>query len=199
MAAQLFDQMLLKGVRSGQIPGRTQEARNWFRNTASGVKKIDERSLFRTSGDRLQPKRFQFGSMYCFAYDPKHKETLPYYDRLPLIFPYGKAQGGAILGINMHYLPLQLRAKLMDALYDTANNSRYDDTTKLKINYQILNSMSKSNLVKPCVHSYLSGHVRSKLLYIHPTEWDMALFLPLQRFSGATAKEVWADSRRASK
>ncbi len=75
------------------------------------------------------------GGMYMYLYDAKTKSKLPYYDRMPLIFPYKKVKGG-FFGLNMHYLPLPLRANLMDALYDTANNNRYDETTKLKIKLQ---------------------------------------------------------------
>jgi hypothetical protein len=62
------------------------------------------------------------GKMYTFFYDPKHKETLPYYDLFPLIFVVGPAAGG-FLGINLHYLPPVLRAKLMDSLYQILNNN----------------------------------------------------------------------------
>lgn len=34
------------------------------------------------------------GQMYMFYYDPKHKKTLPYYDRFPLIIMVGPAEGG---------------------------------------------------------------------------------------------------------
>jgi hypothetical protein len=33
-------------------------------------------------------------------------------------------------------------------------------------------------------------------MYIYPSEWDVALFLPLERFQGASKTQVWADSRR---
>jgi len=42
----------------------------------------------------------------------------------------------------------------------------------------------------------LNAHVRSKPAYINPTEWDIALFLPTQKFVGATASQVYADSRK---
>ena len=32
--AILFDEILTKGVRAGQMPARTQAAREWYRNSA---------------------------------------------------------------------------------------------------------------------------------------------------------------------
>jgi len=145
-------------------------------------------------GDRLTARPL-VGSMYMFYYDAKHKATLPYFDRFPLIFPYKKVKGG-FMGINMHYLPLQYRAKLMDSLYDVASNTKYDESTRLKINYKILSGASQFRYFKPCVKHYLTSQVRSRFLYVYPSEWDIALFMPLERFEGATKTQVYADSRK---
>jgi hypothetical protein len=188
----IFDTILTKGVRAGQIPARTESAREWYRNSAQEYKRIDETKLMKGGNERLT-SRVMVGSMYMYYYDPKHKATLPYYDRFPLVFPYKKVPGG-FMGINMHYLPLNYRAKLMDALYDVSNNDKYDETTKLKFNYNILNGASKYKYFAPCVKHYLTDQVRSRFLYVYPSEWDIALFLPTQRFVGATKEKVWKDS-----
>lgn len=191
--AILFDEILTKGVRAGQIPAREQNARQWYRDTAKEYKRINEGGFMKGDPDRLT-NRPMIGQMYMFYYDAKHKATLPYFDRFPLIFPYKKTPDG-FMGINMHYLPLNYRAQLMDALYDVANNSRYDETTKLKLSYSMLNGAAKYKYFKPCVKRYLSNQVRSRFLYIYPSEWDIALFLPLERFQGASKAQVYKDSR----
>jgi hypothetical protein len=40
------------------------------------------------------------GSMQMFFYDPKTKETLPYYDTFPLVVVVGPAEGG-FYGLNL--------------------------------------------------------------------------------------------------
>jgi len=194
--AKIFDDILLQGIRSGKAPARNSTARVWFRDKAQSVGKVNETQLIRgASAERKSnPTTFEVGNMYCFLYDPKHKKTLPYYDKFPLIFPIGNAKGG-FLGINFHYLPYPLRAKLMDALYDTVTNEDYDTTTKMKISYGILNGAAKFNVFKPTIKHYLVQHVRSPLIYIHPSEWDIALFLDTARFVGASQTEVWKDSK----
>lgn len=197
--AKVFDDILLKGIRAGQVPGRTSAAREWYRDQAKALPKRNQTDRLirelRTDTDRRQDNRFLLGNMYLFAYDPKHKDTLPYYDRYPLIFPINKAKGG-FLGINMHYLAPPFRAKLMDELYSVMNNKAFNDTTRLTAKYKILNSTTKFKYFKPCIKHYLTAHVRSKPAYINPTEWDVALFLPTQKFVGATATQVYADSRK---
>jgi len=135
------------------------------------------------------------GNMYSFFYDPKHKNTLPYYDRFPLVFPFSPAERG-FLGINLHYLPYELRARLMDGLAEHINNDKLDKTTKLKINYGILKSAARLKYFEPCVKRYLDNHVRSQFVRIAPKEWEIAVFLPLQSFQNASVQQVWADSRR---
>jgi hypothetical protein len=195
--AKIFDEILLKGVRAGQMPARNSTARVWYREKAKEVGKVNETAFFRgAERDRFKNvSTFRIGSLYMFYYDPKHKDTLPYYDRVPLIFPINRAQGG-FLGINFHYLPFKMRAKLMDALYDTASNDRYDESTKLNISYRILSASSQYKEFRPAIKHYLFDHVRSKLLYVNPSEWDMALFLNIARFEGATQTQVWEDSKK---
>jgi hypothetical protein len=193
--AILFDEILTKGVRSGQIPARESKAREWYRDTAQTYRRVNEGQLMRGDTERLTARPL-IGQMYLFNYDAKHKDTLPYFDRFPLVFPFKKVKGG-FYGINLHYLPLQYRARLMDALYDVTNNNRYDETTRLRISYDILNQASRFRYFKPCVKHYLTSQLRSRFLYIYPSEWDIALFLPLERFHGASKATVFKDSRQA--
>ena len=129
-----------------------------------------------------------------YVYDPKWKRILPYYDIFPCMIPIHFYKDGW-LGINMHYLPLPLRAKLMDALYTIANNKRFDESTKLKISYGLLKSAAKFKWFRPCIKRYLSKHVRSRFFNVVSAEWDIGLFLPVARFKKASQEKVWKDSR----
>jgi hypothetical protein len=195
--AKLFDEILAKGIRAGQLPARSSSAREWFRDKAKELGKVSETRILRSGTERLK-NRGTIGKMYFFMYDAKHKDTLPYYDKFPLIFPIERVQGG-FYGINMHYLPLPLRAQLMDSLYDITNNNRYDDSTKLRLSYGILKSAEKFKLFQPTFKRYLNTQVRSRFVEIAPAEWDIALFLNSEQFIGASKTKVWADSRKIIK
>jgi hypothetical protein len=189
--ANVFDTIITQGVRAGQIPARTDAARTWYRNAAAGKSRINERKMMREA-ERLTSKIFP-GSMYMFFYDPKYKDTLPFYDRFPLIFPF-RVESDRFWGINLHYLNLQHRAVLMDGLYDLSNNNRYDETTKLRLSYSMLNRAAKFRYFKPCVKQYLFDQTQSRFMYIYPSEWDIALFLPTERFQKATKGSVHSQS-----
>jgi len=192
--ANIFDEIITKGVRAGQVPARTKQARDWYREQAGSFRRINENKFFKSDSSRLTKKPI-IGSMYMYFYDAKHKDTLPYYDRFPLVFPFAEAKGG-FLGLNLHYLPLDQRAVLMNALYGVTSNSRYDESTKMKLNYDTLKSASKFRLFKPCVKHYLTSQVQTQFMYIYPSEWDIALFLPTERFQGARKTTVFKDSRK---
>ncbi len=194
MATQIFERYLSE-VPNVQMA--TTNASLWLREQARGVTTpIDTRRVLNNTRttDRLVTN-ITVGRMYLFMYDPKMKQELPYYDRFPLIFPFRRVKGG-FYGINMHYLPHMMRAKLMDALYTLANNQSQDDTTKLRLSYQILARASRFRFFQPCVKHYLNNHVRTRFLWIPADQWETALFLPLERFVGATKQQVWKDSRR---
>jgi hypothetical protein len=196
--AKLFSDILEKGVKAGQVPARTEAAREWYRNQAKKVSKsaVQEKALVaEMRRDGRTRTRVLYGRMYMFIYDPKHKETLPYYDKFPLIFPINKAEGG-FLGLNMHYLPPVFRAKLMDSLYDVISNDKYDETTRLRMNYDLLNGAAKFRYFRPTIKHYLVRHMKSQLMYVKPEEWDVALFLPTRSFVNATYSKVYADSRK---
>jgi hypothetical protein len=194
----VFAELLLRGIKAGQVPARTKEARDWYRNEARQIKKVNNNQLMREEKADLVGK-IELGRMYLFMYDPKTKATLPYYDNAPLVFPFKKVKGG-FLGLNIHYLPPVLRIKLMDALYDTLNNKKFDETTKLRLSYGILNSAAKYKYFVPCVKHYLNDHIRSRFLQIHITSWETAAMLPLARWAGGHGGNVnttvYNDSRK---
>jgi len=133
-----------------------------------------------------------YGRLNMFFYDPKWKKKLPYYDTFPLVLPIEKYPDG-FLGINMHYLPIPLRIRLLDRLVDFSNNTKFDESTKLIVNYSKLKNV---RLIKPTLHRYLAGHTKSQFRRIDADEFTIATLLPVQRFKKASAKEVWSDSRK---
>jgi len=192
----IFDNILQQGAKQGIIPARTKFAREWYRSAAEDLYKRRVSSGVLLRDETRLTDSIIYGYMYSFVYDPKWKNELPYYDTFPLIFPVELEKNG-FLGINFHYLPHVLRAKLMDALYTTVTNRKYDDTTKVRISYDILKGVSKFNVFKPTLKRYLRSHIRSNFLQISSKEWDIALFLPTENFKKLSKDKVWAESRKA--
>jgi hypothetical protein len=195
--ANVFDDILMRGIRSGKMPARNAESREWFRTQARQFGQVKPHTLIKSSPSKIT-QELMMGQMFLYAYDAKHKDTLPYYDQFPLVFPFESFKGGFI-GMNLHYLPYKQRAMLMDALYNLTNNKKYDQSTKLRLSYEILSKAATSKWFQPTVHKYLYSQLRSRYLLIDSVEWDMAMMLPLHKFVGASATKVWSDSRKKMK
>lgn len=171
----------------------SDQAKTWYRDQAASVKRINENRIFDMKNARSSLTAQNIGQMFMFFYDPKNKATLPYYDRFPLVFPV-EIYGDGFLGINLHYLPRKLRANLMDALYATLNNKRSNDTTRLRLSYDLLKNTTRMRYFKPCLKKYLSKHVKQRFMYIDPKDWDKALMLPTERFMKKPVNQVRSAS-----
>lgn len=186
-----FEKLLVDAYRAGKLGRNTIASSEWLRAQAKKLGTVSRTRLL--TGDRNS--KTITGSMFFMNYDPKHKKTLPYYDRYPLFFVVQPAPGG-FFGINLHYIPVTSRAKLLDSLYSTLSNKQFKENTRLKISYSILNSASKMALFKPCFKRYLFSHIKAGPSFIHPDEWNYVICLPLGKFEKASQGKVYADSRK---
>ena len=137
--------------------------------------------------------KLTLGQMVMFIYDPKHKATLPYYDRLPLVLPFNTAPGG-FLGLNLHYLPPRLRARLLTLLLEHKTNKTLTEKTRIAATWQTLNSSSKSPYVSFCVKHYLTEHMKTRFKVIHPSDWANAVMLPTERFEKEGLQKIWQEA-----
>jgi len=189
--ATLIKRIQTSLAKEGLTP-RTNAAREWLRSKVKSLNPTPQ-SLMRDR-ERLKNNSF-IGRMYFYFYDPKHKDTLPYYDRFPLVIPIERYSDG-FLGLNLHYIHPKQRIILLDKLSDVATNNRFDDKTKLRISYEYLAAASKAFEATPCIKRYLFSHIDSRFLEISAEEWDIAVMLPVESFVGATTSKVYADSRK---
>lgn len=140
--------------------------------------------------------RLTKGKLFFFKYNPKHAETLPYYDIFPLVIVLEEYTGesAGFLGLNLHYLPIKMRAAFLDQLLSVATFDKEGDVKKLRISYEILNTMKRFRAFEPCLKRYLYTHMDSALLQILPHEWETAVFLPVEQFQKMKQQSVQAKS-----
>lgn len=195
MSTYIFQKISKDGMNAGITRG-TIDSRDWLRDRASQITSVNTTMLMKDNANMYSKlSDMDIGRMFMFFYDPKHKKTLPYYDRFPLVFVIDRKQDG-FLGLNLHYLPHLYRARLMDALYSIERMDNIRQTKKLKLTYELLRSASKFRYFKPCLKQYLTQHRRSRFLYIPYDEWDVALMLPTERFMKDNKQNVWNESKR---
>lgn len=173
--------------------GDTQKSYTWYRNQVrnlgsglTGAQILKNEKL----SNRVMP-----GEMYLFLYDPKHKETLPYYDMAPLVFPFRRMPNG-FLGINLHYLPYLARFNLLKALSKLAKDKRLTREGRIQLSWSLLNSSSQLYAGTACVKHYLNDHLKSRFLKIDSEDWITAAMLPVENFKKAKKEAVWQDTKR---
>jgi hypothetical protein len=191
----LFGQLEIEAFRNGIRP-RSQQSMAWFRKKASQLTgNVNREELLRDEALRRTSSANPIGQMGMFFYDPKYKATLPYYDKFPLVVVVDPAKDG-FYGINLHYLPLALRAQFLDKLLDVTNNKAYNESTKFGVSYALLKSTATLKSFKPCFKHYLTKHMRSHFARVLAPEYEIATFLPTASWSGATESQIHRDSRR---
>ena len=189
--AYLLDRIKESLAKEGYTP-RSSAARQWLKAKVGELRPTP--AALMKDRERLKDKSI-IGKMYFFFYDPKTKDSLPYYDRFPLVIPIERYSDG-FLGLNLHYIHPKQRIILLDKLSDTATNRRFDEKTKLRLSYQYLASASASLQAMPCIKRYLFSHLTSRFLEIPADEWDIAALLPVEQFEKASKSKVYAESRK---
>ena len=182
MAQSKFIQAVVKAAKGR--PKSTQ----WYQDKIKEFGKPGAMDLIRDGKRNNNPF---FGRLNMFFYDPKLKAKLPYYDTFPLVLPIERYNDG-FLGINLHYLPMGLRIRLLDRLVDFTNNTKFDESTKIVADYSKLKNIK---LIKPTLKRYLRGRVKTQFRRIDADEFTVAALLPVARFKKASAAEVYKDSR----
>jgi hypothetical protein len=165
-----------------------EKSYQWYRQQIASLGKLtNTNQILRDTkiATRLIP-----GEMYLFYYDPKYKDTLPYYDRLPLVLPFRKVPDG-FYGINLHYLPYMMRFRILGLLSDYSTGK--DEDTRIQLSWRLLNASSRLHPAKFAVKHYLNSHVKSRLYKIPYTDWVTASQLPVEKFVGAQKTKVWQD------
>ena len=164
-----------------------EEPFQWYRNRIRELGTPTQRELLR---DGKLAGRYHIGRLNMFVYNPKYKDKLPYFDTFPLVLPIERYDNG-FLGLNFHYLPYALRARLLDRLEKFTRGSK--DDARIVADYSGLKNVG---LVKPTLKRYLTQKVRSRFRRIDSEDFLTALMLPVQRFRKSNVNKVWSDSRK---
>ena len=200
MAVNVFDE--LKSIRDAVgAPKFGAAGIKWMRDSIKALNELadisveekfirDEKRLMTTRGFK------RTGQMFMFNYQPVTKIKLKYYDTFPVIFIL-KLERDGFLGINLHYLPPQLREKVFINLLTFTSGGLETDYTRLILIYEKLMARPKfRHYIKPCIKKYLYKRIESYMLRIPPEDWYIATFLPVSRFKKKHRQLVWTETRQ---
>ena len=191
--ASLFDTLQAGAYRANIVPS-TDKARVCFRRAVKELGTVNRTSVLK---DPILDKRAKplIGDMCMYIYNPKFKNELPYYDMFPLTIMVQPAKGG-FHGLNLHYLSPLIRAQFLDELMGLAPKKLRDDTRLMRLKYDLLVKARRFKEFKPCFKHYLVDHVKSRIRRVPMTEWEIAVFLPVDNFKKVNRDTVHRYSRK---
>ena len=212
-SVNIFETLRARVEKSGGLLPQERRAMFWFSQYSAALTSWQgsNRDIkFRTVENELPsqmmvgPQRAFPGYMYFFQYEPVGIHTLPAYDAFPLTL-FIKRETTGFLGLNFHYLSYRSRAMLFDVLYKSlialgpdpdGSGPKGPDPlkTRMRATYKLLDGMSKYKAFRPCLKRYRFSQCRTPLLQVGSSEWDLALFLPVEQFRKSTKADVWQES-----
>jgi hypothetical protein len=152
---------------------KTKSSAAWFKSKVGKASKGFKKA-------KLTP-----GKMFTFGYDAKHKKTLPYWDRFPLIIVLDVGPQG-FLGLNFHYLAPKQREVFLNKIMKFATKSKQ---SKFNITWDAVKKIPGADKM---IHKYLYSQVKTTMLESPSSEWENVIYLPYQKFVGAKASSVWS-------
>ena len=171
--------------------GGTEQTARWYQKTvrafASAINSPNE--VFGSDLGEFATQ-LDVGSMYMYTYNPKTKQTLPYWDTCPLVMITEPLPNG-FSGLNLHYLSPLLRATLLDKVIPTGEIT---SKSKLGTQWHQLSNFSKFPEARRSTKRYLSNQITSRMFKVDPKHWKSAIFLPVQRFQGASDALVYRET-----
>lgn len=192
---ELFDIGITEAQLANVYRKKTKTAIDWYLKL---IRRLSPAQIDRSSFTKKSRYRSEVepGKLYCYVYDAKTKDDLPYWDRFPLVFPImPTSNGSGWYGLNLHYIPLQFRSRLLYVLFKVANNNKFDESTKLKLTYKYIQELASFDqaLARVAFKQYLTGQVRSKFIYISPDEWPIAMYLPMESWQKMGFSNVYKE------
>ena len=197
-----FFQKAHKQARNLRITDRSEQSREFYHNYALSFG-VNYRSMNMLQTGGKKTNNLLLGRMYFYRYEPNKQRDV--YDKYPLIFMlYEDADNFS--GINFHYLTPKQRAVLLGRMFIYLNNEDFGTTTKLMVQSfrNLIKNDNRFRFAKSAYRQYRPEQVRSKIIQVHPLDWELAIMVPTERFqsfagSRITSKSVWVENTKRAK
>ena len=122
-------------------------------------------------------QRLKPGMLIAYEYRAKYEDTLPFYDRFPLVFVLEITKDGWT-GVNMHYLHPRMRAEVFYQM----------DRKKVHFGNNVI--------TRSATKKYLADHVVRKPKVFPSSMWEVAVQMPFENFTKSNKYNVWTHTNR---
>lgn len=151
-----------------------------------------------------QPARInelRMGQIYTYLYDPKHKDTLAYYDTNPMTLIYGSwyAKDGTYLynGVNLHFLPANMKLAILDVYWKyfyRFGGSKIMSILPFTYTKMFLTVFEKMNGInyKFALRTYITSRIANPL-QVPETDWGKIPFAKPTFIKGKTLDDIYNE------
>lgn len=168
----------------------TADSLKWFQRRVSKDILSRRTALFTDHGDYVKRKasgaKTLIGKLYYYKYEaemPGSKKA-PVYDEYPMVFffnSYKSTKGKTILlGLNLHYLTPKERNFLLTHLLKYKSNGKLSAKSRLRAQWNVIKRFG--DVAYKAVHQYRADRFQTQMIEIHPEDWEIAVFLRLEKF-----------------
>jgi len=194
--ASLFENISKEALVEGITP-RTQASMAWFEDKLQAMS-VNRTQLINQTPEFKRRSKIDvniplIGTMHMFRYEPLNRDSMKYYDRYPLVILVGEITDG-FTALNLHYMPPMLRIKFLDFMYQRTIGSGKQE--RFAAYWDRINRGLTKKFLAPMVKSYRNDRIRGRIAQVFPDEWEIAAFLPFERFFKKTKDIVWRDSTK---
>jgi len=207
-----FFQKAHRAAKQENLITRNRRTREFYHDYAA-EHGVNYRSLQmqRTGGTRTG--NIKLGRMYFFRYDAEGTASGRgvdikkgnVYDEFPLIFLLTETPD-SFEGINFHYMVPKERIKLLGRMFEYLNSENFDDRTKL-FSAKFKKTIKENSLfrfARVCYRVYKPGRVASKIIQVHPMDWELAITVPTEKFvtpfgGRVASKKIWIQTNKLAR
>lgn len=181
----------------------SKEALNWFRSRISKDVSLSAKKLLNSDYKRKQATQSTqlLGKLFLFQYKAEtagHKETQTY-DMFPMVFFFNSVRknGKTVLyGLNTHYLLPKQRQVLLEALLKIRSSKRLTANTRIKMTWDVIKAVVDAPIYEKAVHAYRTDRFVTSLTEVPAMDWNVAVFLNLQKFVHIRGENVYRTDIR---
>jgi len=182
LGEESFFQKAHKTAKQQNIIERSPQSVEFYQDYAAEyATSFTYRKMLRQGGKKKA--NFFLGRMYFYKYLPDPKKLDSTFDMYPLMFIMNKTDE-EFEGVNFHYMTPKARAVTMGNLFDYLNNAEYKPNTKLIFNSlrKVIRNNRKFRYAKYAYRKYRFDGISSKIIEVHPLDWEISMFCPTERF-----------------
>ena len=207
-----FFQKAHKAAKRENLITRNRRTREFYHDYAAehGVN-YRSMQMLRTGGRKAGDVKL--GRMYFFNYEAEGTASGRgvsikrgnVYDAYPLIFLLSETPG-ELEGINFHYMTPKERIKLLGRMFEYLNSEDFDNRTKL-FSTKFRRTIKNNRLfryARVCYREYKPGRIDSKIIQVHPMDWELAITVPTERFvtpkgGRVASKKIWTQTNKLAR